>query len=84
MARLPTPWRDRAPKIDPNSRCCWVCGRLGGLGFTLALKLSGYRMAQGEMGYAHPGCMNRAMKQHNRRVANEVVSNGPVIGRVLR
>jgi hypothetical protein len=83
MTRLPTPWRDRAPKIDPKSRCCWVCGRLGGNGFTLALKMAGYRMAEGEMGYAHSTCMQNAMRQHNKKVADEIVTSGPVIGRVL-
>jgi hypothetical protein len=46
-------WRDRAPKQDPDVRCCWICGAPGGNGFTTALRLAGYRMAPGQVGYAH-------------------------------
>jgi hypothetical protein len=53
-------WRDRHPKADPSCRCCWVCGKIGGNGFTTALRFAGYRMKPGEMGYAHPRCMGRA------------------------
>jgi hypothetical protein len=63
------PWRDRAPKADPSYRCCWVCGGIGGNGFTMALRLAGYRMAPGEMGYAHNDCMRKAQiqaMQHQR------------------
>ena len=57
------PWRDRHSKENPNVRCCWVCGKLGGFGFTNALRAAGYRMQPREMGYAHNGCMTRAAKQ---------------------
>ena len=56
-------WRDRHPKELATARCCWVCGKLGGQGFTTALRLAGYRMAPREMGYAHPRCMQRAQRQ---------------------
>lgn len=60
------PWRDRAPKENPNARCCWVCGKLGGQGFTLALRIAGYRMQPREMGYAHNKCMRRAALEGDR------------------
>lgn len=63
------PWRDRAPKENPTARCCWVCGKLGGQGFTLALRFAGYRMQLREMGYAHNQCMIKAQRQHTKHVA---------------
>lgn len=65
--RQPAPWRDRHPKEKPECRCCWVCGKVGGQGFTHALRFAGYRLRDGEMGYAHNNCMARAQKQHARR-----------------
>lgn len=62
------PYRDRAePKGPLAGRCCWVCGKNGGWGFTSALRGAGYRMKSGEMGYAHPACMARAMQQASLR-----------------
>jgi hypothetical protein len=63
----PDGWRDRHPKDDPQVRCCWVCGKLGGWGFSVALRHAGYRMKHNEMGYAHPACMKRASKQASQR-----------------
>jgi hypothetical protein len=60
-------WRDRHPKEYVEARCCWICGRLGGQGFTEALRFAGYRMQRGEMGYAHPECMRRAQNEQNER-----------------
>jgi hypothetical protein len=60
-------WRDRAPKQDPNVRCCWICGAPGGNGFTMALRLAGYRIGQNEIGYAHADCMRRAQLQAMKR-----------------
>jgi hypothetical protein len=60
-------WRDRAPKQRGDARCCWVCGELGGEGLTHALKYAGYRVARGEIAYAHPRCMIRAQRQHRER-----------------
>lgn len=57
-------WRNRAPKENPQVRCCWVCGKTGGFGFTTTLRLAGYRMAQNQMGYAHNKCMMLANQQH--------------------
>lgn len=59
------PYRDRAIKENINVRCCWVCGKIGGFGFTNALKGAGYRIKLNEIGYAHNNCMKRAMKQAN-------------------
>lgn len=66
-AKFDEPWRDRAPKENPNARCCWVCGKLGGAGFSTALRAAGYRMEHNQMGYAHPACMTRAAKQATQR-----------------
>ena len=69
MARIACiePYRDRAPKQLLGVRCCWVCGKLGGDGFTTALRGAGYRMAKDEVAHAHPACMMRAMKQAAQR-----------------
>lgn len=62
----------RHPKANPDARCCWVCGKLGGQGFTTALRNLGYEMKRGldgrngEMGYAHPKCIRKAQREaHN-------------------
>ena len=60
-------WRDRAPKQDPDVRCCWICGAPGGIGFTTTLRLAGYRMAPGQVGYAHLDCMRKAQLQAMKR-----------------
>lgn len=51
----------RAKKQVETARCCWVCGKLGEAGYTTALRNAGYDVPQGQMGYAHPGCMRRVM-----------------------
>jgi hypothetical protein len=65
MTKIATmaPYRDRARREIGVGRCCWVCGKVGGVGFTHALQGAGYRMRRGEIGYAHPDCMGRAMKE---------------------
>lgn len=63
------PYRDRHPKDVPTARCCWVCGKLGGDGFTHALRGAGYRMQHNEMGHAHPRCMKVAQQQAARHEA---------------
>jgi hypothetical protein len=61
-------YRDRAPRKGPlPGRCCWVCGKNGGWGFTNALRGAGYRMEPGEMAYAHPACMARAAKGASKK-----------------
>jgi hypothetical protein len=65
--RAIAPYRDRHPKECPTARCCWVCGKLGGQGFTTALRSAGYRMEPNEMGYAHPKCMTTAARQAAQR-----------------
>lgn len=67
MSKTPTAWRDRAPKENPAVRCCWVCGGIGGFGFTTSLRLAGYRMKPGEMGYAHNQCMAKAAREAAQR-----------------
>lgn len=51
-----------APRHIPNGRCCWVCGKPGGSGFTSALRIAGYDIPRGQIGYAHSPCMSRALK----------------------
>lgn len=67
IATMPA-YRDRAPKMVPSARCCWVCGRLGGDGFTHLLRGAGYRMKLGEMAYAHPKCASRATAEAEDRI----------------
>lgn len=54
---MTTATKERHPKQNPAVRCCWICGKPGGAGFTHALRWMGYRMESGEMGYAHPVCV---------------------------
>lgn len=61
------PYRDRAPKERADVRCCWVCGRIGGDGFTSALRGAGYRMPMNIVAHAHPSCIKRAMAQAAKR-----------------
>jgi hypothetical protein len=58
---------NRAPKQNPTARCCWVCGKLGGEGFTRALRYAGYPVGKDQMAYAHAACMIRANKRANKR-----------------
>lgn len=54
---------DCVPRAQPKlatGRCCWVCGKPGGGGFTTALRHAGYDVPRGTMAYAHYGCMARA------------------------
>lgn len=65
----------RHKKAVENARCCWICGKLGGGGFTLALELLGYEIRRldngtagyAEIAYAHPNCIARAAKQRAAR-----------------
>jgi len=51
-----------------EGRCCWVCGRPGGAGFTTALRLAGYAVpARGVIAYAHNRCMVRAQQRYALR-----------------
>lgn len=57
----------RAPKLDPNSRCCWVCGKPGGDGFTTMLRLLGYENVVNPS-HAHQRCIRRLqIKQQKAR-----------------
>lgn len=53
----------RATKEVPTARCCWVCGKLGGAGFTTALRDIGYEVAKNEMAYAHPECLRQLQQK---------------------
>jgi hypothetical protein len=63
----PKAWRERHSKEDESVRCCWVCGKRGGEGFTTALRLMGYQMKPGEMGYAHPNCIHASNSKSARK-----------------
>lgn len=52
----------RHKKQVENARCCWICGRIGGAGFTSALRALGFEVAPGEMAYAHPPCVARVQR----------------------
>jgi hypothetical protein len=52
---------------SPIGRHCWVCGKVGGAGFTYALLIAGYDVPKGQIGYAHHNCMARA----NRKAASQ-------------
>ncbi len=59
----------RARKQNPSARCCWVCGKLGGAGYTTALRMAGYDIPQGTIAHAHPGCVNLALGRARKRAA---------------
>lgn len=49
----------RHPPVSSKGRCCWVCGKPGGAGFTIALKLLGAEdILPGQIGYAHSDCLH--------------------------
>lgn len=56
----------RARKAVETARCCWVCGKLGGAGFTTALRAAGYDVKPDEIAYAHGGCMTYAKRRWAR------------------
>lgn len=58
--------KQRHPKQIEVGRCCWICGRPGGGGFTAALSLLGYDVA-GKVAHAHPGCVAREMKRKKEK-----------------
>jgi hypothetical protein len=62
MKNPPPITRFRHAKDVPEARCCWVCGKVGGSGFTHALRLFGYDTS-GQIGYAHNRCIDRLKKQ---------------------
>jgi hypothetical protein len=65
----------RAKKSNPSVRCCWVCGKLGGVGATGALFSAGYDVPRDSdnqftvIAYAHPGCLSLALKRAVKRKA---------------
>ena len=58
--------KQRHTKAVEVGRCCWVCGKLGGAGYTVALRLLGYDVPQGVMAYAHPECIAREQRKRAR------------------
>lgn len=53
----------RAKKQIENGRCCWICGKVGGAGFTTALRHLGYDVPRDQMAYAHPPCFMRLQRK---------------------
>ena len=60
---------ERKPKTDPKSRCCWICGRLGGDGMTTMLLLLGYNVPKGDVAHAHPACVRTVQRKQQRQKA---------------
>ena len=59
---------ERAPKQNPMSRCCWICGKPDGDGFTTMLLCLGYNVQKGDVAHAHPRCVRRVQaKQQKER-----------------
>lgn len=59
--------RKRHAKAVDGARCCWVCGRVGGMGATVALEQAGYQIGrlpngQREIAYAHGPCLMKARR----------------------
>lgn len=62
----------RHKKSVEGARCCWVCGKLGGMGATIALEQAGYEIGtlpngQREIAYAHGPCLARVRKEASHR-----------------
>lgn len=55
--------KPRHPKKNPNVRCCWVCGNVGGTGFTSALRWFGYDVPRDDVAHAHERCMRRLQRR---------------------
>lgn len=53
----------RAKRRLKSGRCCWVCGRPGGEGFTSALRQIGYEVPMNIVAHAHPRCMQQAARK---------------------
>ena len=60
------------PKQNPDARCCWICGKVGGAGFTTALRWLGYDVKPGEMAYAHSRCVLREQRKVGDARAAEI------------
>lgn len=59
--------KKRHKKEREDARCCWVCGKLGGDGYTNFLRWSGYNVPAGTMAYAHTKCAFSIMDRKLRR-----------------
>ena len=58
--------KPRHPKAVEEGRCCWICGELGGDGFTAALRSLGFDVPkQGVVAHAHGRCV--ALEQQKAR-----------------
>jgi hypothetical protein len=66
----------RARKAVTNARCCWVCGRLGGAGYTTALRLLGYDVPPDGQAHAHPECIRRVQRKQKEEREKEEREKG--------
>jgi hypothetical protein len=56
--------KQRHTKSNPSVRCCWICGKEGGNGFTSALRWLGYDVPmQGCVAHAHAKCIAREQEK---------------------
>jgi hypothetical protein len=55
--------RRRHRKANPYARCCWICGREGGAGFTIALRMLGFDVQKGDIAHAHTQCVQREQRR---------------------
>jgi hypothetical protein len=55
--------KQRHKKQVEEGRCCWICGKLGGEGFTSALRALGYDVPlKGVVAHAHGRCVQREQR----------------------
>jgi hypothetical protein len=71
--------RPRHPKQNPDVRCCWVCGKPGGGGFTSALRDFGYDVPKDTVAQAHEGCMSREQRRLARKRRQLARSGGDAL-----
>ena len=48
-------------------RKCAICGKMGGTGFTTALRLAGVKIPEGQIGYAHADCLHKLRHSHESK-----------------
>lgn len=46
-----------------KGRRCMICGKIGGMGSTTILRMLGYDIPVGQIGYAHSSCFQKARKK---------------------
>jgi hypothetical protein len=62
--------KPRHKKDIEVGRCCWVCGKVGGDGFSSALRMLGYNVplrGPESVAHAHPRCIRREQLKLRRK-----------------